>query len=172
MIINKNGLPLCSHLIFDHFYDYRLNCTPLSPVTIIMITKMSFLQFSRLKVGLQVAAVKAPGFGDNRKNTLQDMAISMGGVVSDDDAMGRKLENVSIEDLGEVGEVLITKDDTLFLKGKGEKEDVESRCAQLREDLEMTTSEYEKEKINERLAKLSDGVAILKVGNRNVFSSA
>lgn len=119
-----------------------------------------------------MAAVKAPGFGDNRKNTLQDMAISMGGVVSDDDALGRKLENVSIENLGEVGEVLITKDDTLFLKGKGEKEDVESRCAQLREDLEMTTSEYEKEKINERLAKLSDGVAILKVGNRNVFSSA
>ena len=119
-----------------------------------------------------MAAVKAPGFGDNRKNTLQDMAISMGGMVFGDDALETKLEDVQIQDLGEVGEVSITKDDTLFLKGKGEKEEVEKRCAQLREDLEITTSEYEKEKINERLAKLSDGVAILKVGNRNVFSSA
>lgn len=136
-----------------------------------MITKMPFLYFFRLKVGLQVAAVKAPGFGDNRKNTLQDMAISMGGMVFGDDALETKLEDVQIQDLGEVGEVSITKDDTLFLRGKGEKEEVEKRCAQLREDLEITTSEYEKEKINERLAKLSDGVAILKVGNRNVFSS-
>lgn len=127
-----------------------------------MITKMS-LQFFRLKVGLQVAAVKAPGFGDNRKNTLQDMAISMGGMVFGDDALETKLEDIQIQDLGEVGEVSITKDDTLFLKGKGEKEEVEKRCTQLREDLEITTSEYEKEKINERLAKLSDGVAILKV---------
>ncbi len=119
----------------------------------------------RLKVGLQVAAVKAPGFGDNRKNTLQDMATAMGGMVFGDDALETKIEDVQIQDLGEVGEVSITKDDTLFLKGKGLPEDVEKRCAQLREELEHTTSEYEKEKINERLAKLSDGVAILKVGS-------
>lgn len=110
-----------------------------------------------------MAAVKAPGFGDNRKNTLQDMAIAMGGMVFGDEALETKIEDVQIQDLGEVGEVSITKDDTLFLKGKGDKEDIEKRCTQLRDDLELTTSEYEKEKINERLAKLSDGVAILKV---------
>lgn len=107
--------------------------------------------------------MKAPGFGDNRKNTLEDMAIATGGMVFGDDALETKIEDVQIHDLGEVGEVSITKDDTLFLKGKGNKEDVENRCAQLREQLENTTSDYEKEKINERMAKLSDGVAILKV---------
>ena len=107
--------------------------------------------------------MKAPGFGDNRKNTLEDMAIATGGMVFGDDALETKIEDVQIQDLGEVGEVSITKDDTLFLKGKGNKEDVEKRCALLREQLENTTSEYEKEKINERVAKLSDGVAILKV---------
>ena len=110
-----------------------------------------------------MAAVKAPGFGDNRKNTLQDMAIAMGGMVFGDDALETKLEDIQIQDFGEVGEVSITKDDTLFLKGKGDKEEIEKRCTQLREELELTTSEYEKEKINERVARLSDGVAILKV---------
>lgn len=128
-----------------------------------VITLTSSNPLFRLKVGLQVAAVKAPGFGDNRKNTLQDMATAMGGMVFGDDALETKLEDVQIQDLGEVGEVSITKDDTLFLKGKGSTEEIEKRCAQLREELENTTSEYEKEKINERLAKLSDGVAILKV---------
>lgn len=128
-----------------------------------VITLTTSNPLSRLKVGLQVAAVKAPGFGDNRKNTLQDMATAMGGMVFGDDALETKLEDVQIQDLGEVGEVSITKDDTLFLKGKGSTEEIEKRCAQLREELENTTSEYEKEKINERLAKLSDGVAILKV---------
>ena len=123
----------------------------------------------RLKVGLQVAAVKAPGFGDNRKNTLEDMAIATGGMVFGDDALETKIEDVQIQDLGEVGEVSVTKDDTLFLKGKGNKEDVEKRCAQLREQLESTTSEYEKEKINERVAKLSDGVAILKVCSKSTL---
>ena len=128
-----------------------------------VITLTTSNPLSRLKVGLQVAAVKAPGFGDNRKNTLQDMATAMGGMVFGDDALETKLEDVQIQDLGEVGEVSINKDDTLFLKGKGSTEEIEKRCAQLREELENTTSEYEKEKINERLAKLSDGVAILKV---------
>ena len=107
--------------------------------------------------------MKAPGFGDNRKNTLQDMAVSTGGMVFGDEALETKIEDVQIQDLGEVGEVVITKDDTLFLKGKGSKEDIEKRCAQLRDEVDATTSDYEKEKINERLAKLSDGVAILKV---------
>lgn len=113
--------------------------------------------------------MKAPGFGDNRKNTLEDMAIATGGMVFGDDALETKIEDVQIQDLGEVGEVSITKDDTLFLKGKGNKEDVEKRCAQLREQLENTTSEYEKEKINERVAKLSDGVAILKVCSKSTL---
>ena len=121
------------------------------------------LLLCRLKVGLQVAAVKAPGFGDNRKNSLQDMAIATGGMVFGDDALETKIEDVQFQDFGEVEEVSITKDDTLFLKGKGNKEDLEKRCVQLRDDVEETTSEYEKEKINERLAKLSDGIAILKV---------
>lgn len=81
-----------------------------------------------------------------------------------DEALETKLEDIQIQDFGEVGEVSITKDDTLFLRGKGTQEDLEKRCDQIKEELENTTSEYEKEKLNERLAKLSDGVAILKVG--------
>lgn len=80
-----------------------------------------------------------------------------------DDALETKLEDIQIQDFGEVGEVSITKDDTLFLKGKGNLEDVDKRCEQIKEELENTNSEYEKEKLNERLAKMSDGVAILKV---------
>lgn len=80
-----------------------------------------------------------------------------------DDALETKLEDIQIQDFGEVGEVSITKDDTLFLKGKGIPEDLDKRCDQIKEELENTSSEYEKEKLNERLAKLSDGVAILKV---------
>ena len=120
-------------------------------------------------MGLQVAAVKAPGFGDNRKNTLSDMAIATGGMVFGDDALDTKIEDVQLQDLGEVGEVVITKDDTLFLRGKGSSEDVEKRCQEIRDIVEETTSEYEKEKLNERLAKLSDGVAILKVNNLSLI---
>lgn len=82
-----------------------------------------------------------------------------------DDVLETKLEDIRIQDFGEVGEVSITKDDTLFLKGKGSHEEVEARCYQIKEELESTNSDYEKEKLNERLAKLSDGVAILKVGD-------
>ena len=82
-----------------------------------------------------------------------------------DEALEIKIEDVQLQDLGEVGEVVITKDDTLFLRGKGTNEDIERRCEQIREELETTNSEYEKEKLNERLAKLSDGVAILKVSS-------
>ena len=122
-------------------------------------------------MGLQIAAVKAPGFGDNRKNTLSDMAITTGGMVFGDEALDTKIEDVQIQDLGEVGEVVITKDDTLFLKGKGSADEVEKRCQEIRDIVELTTSEYEKEKLNERLAKLSDGVAILKVQQTRSSSS-
>ncbi|XP_013780604.1 60 kDa heat shock protein, mitochondrial-like [Limulus polyphemus] len=125
---------------------------------------LSTLVLNRLKVGLQVAAVKAPGFGDNRKNTVHDMAVATGGLVFGDDASLTKLEDVKLEDLGEVGDVTITKDDTLFLKGKGRKEDVDRRIAQIKDEIDMSNSDYEKEKLSERLARLASGVALLKVG--------
>lgn len=125
---------------------------------------LSTLVVNRLKIGLQVVAVKAPGFGDNRKATLHDMAISTGGIVFGDDANLVKLEDVQLSDLGQIGEVVITKDDTLLLKGKGRKEDVDRRAEQLRDQIKETTSEYEKEKFQERLARLASGVAVLKIG--------
>lgn len=125
---------------------------------------LSTLVVNRLKIGLQVAAVKAPGFGDNRKSTLTDMAIASGGIVFGDDANLVKLEDVQINDLGKVGEVVITKDDTLLLKGKGTKEDISRRVEQIKDQINETTSEYEKEKLQERLARLASGVALLRVG--------
>lgn len=125
---------------------------------------LSTLVLNRLKVGLQVVAVKAPGFGDNRKNTLRDMAVASGGVVFGDEADMYKLEDIQMQDFGGIGEVTITKDDTLMMKGKGDSADIEKRINQIREDIELSTSEYEKEKMNERLAKLSNGIAVLKIG--------
>ncbi len=124
---------------------------------------LSTLVVNRLKIGLQVAAVKAPGFGDNRKNTLHDMAMATGALVFGDDANLVKIEDVQLHDLGQVGELVITKDDTLMLKGKGRKDDVAQRVEQIRDQIELTTSEYEKEKLQERLARLASGVAVLKV---------
>jgi len=125
---------------------------------------LTTLVLNRLKVGLQVCAVKAPGFGDNRKSTLQDLAVSTGGIVFGDDANFVKLEDVQIQDLGEVEEAVITKDDTLLLRGKGKKEAVEKRVNQIKDEIENSNSEYEKEKLQERLAKLANGVAVVKVG--------
>lgn len=125
---------------------------------------LSTLVVNRLKIGLQVVAVKAPGFGDNRKSTLQDIAISTGALVFGDDANLIKLEDVKVSDLGQIGEVVITKDDTLLLRGKGKKTDIDRRAEQIRDQIEETTSEYEKEKLQERLARLASGVAVLKVG--------
>lgn len=125
---------------------------------------LSTLVVNRLKIGLQVVAVKAPGFGDNRKSTLKDIAISTGAVVFGDEGNFVKLEDVKISDLGQIGEVVVTKDDTLLLKGKGQQSDIEHRVQQIRNQIEDTTSEYEKEKLQERLARLSSGVAVLKVG--------
>ncbi|KAM6178508.1 60 kDa heat shock protein, mitochondrial isoform 1-T2 [Rhynchocyon petersi] len=125
---------------------------------------LSTLVLNRLKVGLQVVAVKAPGFGDNRKNQLKDMAIATGGAVFGEEGLTLNLEDVQPHDLGKVGEVIVTKDDAMLLKGKGDKAQIEKRIQEIVEQLDITTSEYEKEKLNERLAKLSDGVAVLKVG--------
>uniref|UniRef100_A0A2K5YUE0 60 kDa heat shock protein, mitochondrial n=1 Tax=Mandrillus leucophaeus TaxID=9568 RepID=A0A2K5YUE0_MANLE len=125
---------------------------------------LSTLVLNRLKVGLQVVAVKAPGFGDNRKNQLKDMAIATGGAVFGEEGLTINVEDVQPHDLGKVGEVIVTKDDAMLLKGKGDKVKIEKRIQEIIEQLDVTTSEYEKEKLNERLAKLSDGVAVLKVG--------
>uniref|UniRef100_A0A915BMX1 Heat shock protein 60 n=1 Tax=Parascaris univalens TaxID=6257 RepID=A0A915BMX1_PARUN len=125
---------------------------------------LTTMVLNRLKVGLQVVAVKAPGFGDNRKNTLADMAIATGGKVFGDEANLLKIEDVQIGDLGEAEEVSITKDDTLLLRGKGATADIEKRISLIEDEIEHSTSDYEKEKMNERLAKLSKGVAVLKVG--------
>lgn len=125
---------------------------------------LTTLVLNRLKVGLQVGAVKAPGFGDNRKATMRDMAVATGGIVFNDEANMVKLEDIQLSDFGEAGEITITKDDTLILKGKGTKEDIDKRMGQIKDEIEMSTSDYEKEKLNERLAKLSNGVALLKIG--------
>uniref|UniRef100_A0AC34EZQ4 Heat shock protein 60 n=1 Tax=Panagrolaimus sp. ES5 TaxID=591445 RepID=A0AC34EZQ4_9BILA len=125
---------------------------------------LTTLVLNRIKVGLQVCAVKAPGFGDNRKNTLRDMAIATGGTVFGDESSLVKLEEIQPSDFGEADEVTITKEDTLILRGKGSAQDVEKRVEQLAFEIENSTSEYEKEKLNERLAKLSRGVAVLKIG--------
>merc|ERR1712002_828504 len=110
---------------------------------------LSTLVINRLKIGLQVVAVKAPGFGDNRKNTLHDMAIATGGVVFGSEGSDLKLEDIQPHDFGQVGEVTITKDDTLFLRGKGNDKSISERVESIRDAIENTTSEYEKEKMQE-----------------------
>merc|ERR1711990_208325 len=125
---------------------------------------LSALVINRLKIGLQVAAVKAPGFGDNRKNTLADMAIACGGSVFGTEGSDLKMEKAAMSDLGEVEEVTITKDDTLLLRGKGNVADIEERMEMIHDQIETSNSEYEKEKLSERVAKLSNCVAQLKIG--------
>lgn len=105
---------------------------------------MTTLVLNRLKVGLQVVAVKAPGFGDNRKNTLKDMAIATGGTVFGEEAGLNKLEDILIDDFGQAGEVTITKDDTLILNGSGDSKEVDKRVTHLTEEIENSTSDYEK----------------------------
>ncbi|XP_016926161.3 60 kDa heat shock protein homolog 2, mitochondrial [Drosophila suzukii] len=125
---------------------------------------LSTMVVNRLKVGLQVCAVKAPGFGDNRKEMLADMAIATGGIVFGDEGNLVRLEDVKMSDFGRVGEVVVTKDDTMLLKGKGQKAEVAKRVESIREAIKESTSSYEKEKMQERLARLSSGVALLRVG--------
>jgi chaperonin GroEL len=123
-----------------------------------------FFFINRLKVGLQICAIKAPGFGDNRKNILHDIAIACGGTVFGDEAKLNKLEEITLKDFGRVGEVIVTKDDTLLMRGKGEQSHLDQRISALTDEIAETNSEYEKEKLQERLAKLSNGIAVLKVG--------
>jgi chaperonin GroEL len=124
---------------------------------------LATLVVNKLRGGLKVAAVKAPGFGDRRKAMLEDLAIVTGGQVISED-LGIKLENVTLDMLGRAKKVRIDKDNTTIIDGAGKKADIEGRCTQLRAQIEETTSEYDKEKLQERLAKLAGGVAIIRVG--------
>ena len=124
---------------------------------------LATLVVNKLRGGLRVAAVKAPGFGDRRKAMLEDIAILTGGQVISED-LGIKLENVALDMLGRAKKVTITKDDTTVVDGSGDKTAIEARIAQIKRQIEDTTSDYDKEKLQERLAKLAGGVAVIRVG--------
>jgi len=124
---------------------------------------LATLVVNKLRGGLKIAAVKAPGFGDRRKAMLQDIAILTGGQVISED-LGIKLENVTLDMLGTSKKVRITKDDTTIVDGAGKKTEINARVSQIRKQIEETSSDYDKEKLQERLAKLAGGVAVLRVG--------
>ncbi|MDP5364758.1 MAG: chaperonin GroEL, partial [Paracoccaceae bacterium] len=124
---------------------------------------LATLVVNKLRGGLKIAAVKAPGFGDRRKAMLQDIAILTGGQVISED-LGMKLESVTIDMLGSAKKVSITKDETTIVDGHGEKAEIEARVAQIRQQIEETTSDYDREKLQERVAKLAGGVAVIRVG--------
>jgi chaperonin GroEL len=124
---------------------------------------LATLVVNKLRGGLKVAAVKAPGFGDRRKAMLEDIAMLTGGQVISED-VGIKLENVTLDMLGKAKRVLIDKDNTTIVEGSGKTEDIKGRCNQIRAQIEETTSDYDREKLQERLAKLAGGVAVIRVG--------
>jgi chaperonin GroEL len=124
---------------------------------------LATLVVNKLRGTLHCAAVKAPGFGDRRKAMLQDMGVLTGGQVIAEE-LGLKLENVTVKDLGQAKKIVIDKDDTTIIEGAGAKKDIEGRCNEIRKQIEETTSDYDREKLQERLAKLAGGVAVLKVG--------
>ncbi|MCT4684812.1 MAG: chaperonin GroEL [Roseicyclus sp.] len=124
---------------------------------------LATLVVNKLRGGLKIAAVKAPGFGDRRKAMLQDIAILTGGQVISED-LGMKLENVTMDMLGTAKRVSITKDETTIVDGHGEKAEIEARVSQIRQQIEETTSDYDREKLQERVAKLAGGVAVIRVG--------
>ena len=124
---------------------------------------LAALVVNKLRGGLKVAAAKAPGFGDRRKDILEDLAVLTGGQVFSED-LGMKLENVTLDMLGAAKHVILTKDDTTIVEGTGEKAEIEGRCNQMRAEIEQTTSDYDCEKLQERLARLAGGVAVITVG--------
>ena len=124
---------------------------------------LATLVVNKLRGGLKIAAVKAPGFGDRRKAMLEDIAVLTGGQVISED-LGIKLENVTLQMLGKAKRVMIEKENTTIIEGVGEKTEIQGRCSQIRAQIEETTSDYDKEKLQERLAKLAGGVAVIRVG--------
>ncbi|PJA38792.1 molecular chaperone GroEL, partial [candidate division WWE3 bacterium CG_4_9_14_3_um_filter_41_6] len=124
---------------------------------------LATLVVNKLRGTFNILSVKAPGFGDRRKAMLEDIAALTGGVVISEE-VGRKLESVQMEDLGHADRIIATKDETTIVGGKGSKEMIDGRVAQIRQEMENSTSDYDKEKLQERLAKLAGGVAVLGVG--------
>jgi len=124
---------------------------------------LATLVVNKLRAGIKICAVKAPGFGDNRKATMQDLAVLTGGTVVSEE-VGMKLEEVTPEILGKAKKVTINKNDTVVLDGSGDTSAITERCDLIRSSIETTKSDYEREKLQERLAKLSGGVAVIKVG--------
>ncbi len=124
---------------------------------------LATLVYNKIRGMLNVVAVKAPGFGDRRKAMLEDIAILTGGKVISEET-GQKLENVTVEDLGNAKKITVNKDDTVIVEGSGSNEDIKGRIKQIKAQIEDTTSEYDREKLQERLAKLSGGVAVIRVG--------
>jgi chaperonin GroEL len=124
---------------------------------------LATLVVNKLRGGLKVAAVKAPGFGDRRKAMLEDIAILTGGQVISED-LGIKLENVTLDMLGQAKRIRVEKENTTIIDGGGKKDDIQGRCTQIRQQIEETTSDYDREKLQERLAKLAGGVAVIRVG--------
>jgi chaperonin GroEL len=124
---------------------------------------LATLVVNKVRGTLSSAAVKAPGFGDRRKDTLQDIAILTGGQLIAEE-LGLKMENLTLKELGRAKRVVIDKDKTTIIEGGGEKSAIQSRCSELRRQIEKTTSEYDKEKLQERLAKLAGGVAVIRIG--------
>ncbi len=124
---------------------------------------LATLVVNKLRGTLQVAAVKAPGFGDRRKAMLEDIAVLTGGRLISED-LGIKLENIKLEDLGKAKRVTIDKENTTIVEGSGKSADIQGRVAQIRRQIEETTSDYDREKLQERLAKLAGGVAVINVG--------
>ncbi|GLT53900.1 hypothetical protein SLA2020_271360 [Shorea laevis] len=124
---------------------------------------LATLVLNKLRAGIKVCAIKAPGFGENRKDGLRDLAVLTGGELITDE-LGMNLEKVDLDMLGTCKKVTVSKDDTIILDGAGDKKAIEERCEQIRSAIENSTSDYDKEKLQERLAKLSGGVAVLKIG--------
>src|SRR5438876_4812360 len=124
---------------------------------------LATLVVNKLRGGLKVAAVKAPGFGDRRKAMLEDIAILTGGQVISED-LGIKLENVTLDMLGQAKKLRVEKENTTIIDGAGTKDDIQGRCTQIRQQIDETTSDYDREKLQERLAKLAGGVAVIRVG--------
>jgi len=124
---------------------------------------LATLVVNKLRGTLNILAVKAPGFGDRRKEMLADIAVLTGGIVISEE-VGRKLESVTVDDLGRSRRVVSNKDDTTFVDGRGAADAIQGRINQIKSQIEDTTSDYDREKLQERLAKLSGGVAIIKVG--------
>ena len=131
---------------------------------------LATLVVNKLRGGLKIAAVKAPGFGDRRKAMLEDMAVLTGGTVISED-VGIKLENVTLDMLGTAKRVSIDKDNTTIVDGAGKKADIKARCGQIRQQVDQTTSDYDREKLQERLAKLAGGVAVIRVGGASEVRS-